>query len=259
VQDESPTTSQSIQGRGNGSLWKIIRIWDPYSQLRLGRGQAGYKSHHITGADCSVSHLAGPPHHLRAGDSIDTSLPARASLRQRRSWPLWTGPAPYGNTLRRADQVLLDLIRTAERTLYVVTFAAYKVPLLRAAMLEAARRGVEVTLIFESPESSAGKTAFGGLEALGEEMRDLAKVYVWPLEKRPKDAAGHHGSLHAKCAVADRASLLVSSANLTEFALNINMELGLLVRGGNLPGRVVDHIHHLMQNGVLIPLHQPLR
>ncbi len=81
---------------------------------------------------------------------------------------VWTGPAPRGTTLRRTDQALLDLVRTAERTLYVVTFAAYKVPAVKEAMLAAARRGVQVTLIFESPETSAGKTAFAGLEALGD-------------------------------------------------------------------------------------------
>lgn len=136
---------------------------------------------------------------------------------------VWTGPSPEGTVLRRTDQVLLDLIRSARRTLHVVTFAAYKIPILNEAMLAAARRGVAVTLIFESPEASAGKIAFAGLDALGKEMRDLASVYVWLLESRPKDGAGRHGSLHAKCAVADGARLLVSSANLTEFALNMNM------------------------------------
>ena len=92
---------------------------------------------------------------------------------------VWTGLSPEGTVLRRTDQVLLDLIRSARRTLHVVTFAAYKIPILNEAMLAAARRGVAVTLIFESPEASAGKIAFAGLDALGKEMRGLANVYVW--------------------------------------------------------------------------------
>lgn len=60
--------------------------------------------------------------------------------------------------------------------------------------------------------------------------------------------------MHAKCAVADGARLLVSSANLTEFALNMNMELGLLVRGEELPGRVVEHLNHLIRERVLVLL-----
>lgn len=166
---------------------------------------------------------------------------------------VWTGPAPRGTTLRRTDQVLLDLIRTAERTLHLVTFAAYKVPVLKEAMLAAARRGVSVTLVFESPDASDGKTAFAGLDALGDELKELSDVYVWPLDKRAKDAAGRHGSLHAKFAAADESALLVSSANLTEYALNLNMELGLLVRGGDLPGRVVQHLSRLVEEKVLHP------
>ena len=63
----------------------------------------------------------------------------------------------------------------------------------------------------------------------------MAAVYVWPMDKRPIDGNGHHGSLHAKCAVADDAVLFVSSANLTAYALTLNMELGLLVQGGFAP------------------------
>lgn len=32
-----------------------------------------------------------------------------------------------------------------------------------------------------------------------------------------------------------RAIAFISSANLTEYALSLNMELGILVKGGNLP------------------------
>jgi phosphatidylserine/phosphatidylglycerophosphate/cardiolipin synthase-like enzyme len=40
-----------------------------------------------------------------------------------------------------------------------------------------------------------------------------------PPAERPVSPAGHYGSLHAKVAVADAASLLISSANLTEYAM----------------------------------------
>jgi cardiolipin synthase len=136
----------------------------------------------------------------------------------------------------------------------LVTFAAYKVPILRDALLAAARRGVSITLIFESPDASDGKTAFAGLDALGDDLRELSGVYVWPLDMRTKDRAGRYGSLHAKFAVADEAALLVSSANLTEYALNLNMELGLLVRGGDLPALVVGHLRRLVEERVLLPI-----
>ena len=82
----------------------------------------------------------------------------------------------------------------------------------------------------------------------------LSKVYVWPLDRRPKDRAGRYGSLHAKFAVADEAALLVSSANLTEYAFNFNMELGLLVRGGDQPADVMTHLRRLVEERVLLPI-----
>jgi cardiolipin synthase len=167
---------------------------------------------------------------------------------------VWTGPSPGGSVLRRTDQALLDLIRTARSSLHIVTFAAYKIPVLNEAMLAAARRGVEISLIFESPGASAGKTAFAGLDALGEELKALSEVYIWPLDRRPRDQAGRYGSLHAKFAVADEAALFVSSANLTEYAFNFNMELGLLVRGGDLPAHVESHLRHLVEEKVLLPI-----
>ena len=70
---------------------------------------------------------------------------------------------------------------------------------------------------------------------------------MWPLEKREKDNNGKPGILHVKCAVADGRWLFLSSANLTEYAFTINMELGLLVSGGNLPGQVEAHFDYLIQ------------
>ncbi|MDQ3862958.1 MAG: phospholipase D-like domain-containing protein, partial [Actinomycetota bacterium] len=72
--------------------------------------------------------------------------------------------------------------------------------------------------------------------------------------RRPKDGAGRYGSLHAKFAVADETTLLVLSANLTEYALNLNMELELLVRDGDLPARAVSHLRRLMEERVLLPI-----
>jgi cardiolipin synthase len=54
--------------------------------------------------------------------------------------------------------------------------------------------------------------------------------------------------------VVDEVSVLISSANLTEYALNLNMELGLLVRGGDLPGRLFGHLRRLMNENVLVSI-----
>jgi phosphatidylserine/phosphatidylglycerophosphate/cardiolipin synthase-like enzyme len=71
------------------------------------------------------------------------------------------------------------------------------------------------------------------------------------LEKRAKDDNGKPGILHVKCAVTDGRWLFLSSANLTEYAFTLNMELGLLVTGGSLPGQVEAQFDRLIEVGVL--------
>ncbi len=65
------------------------------------------------------------------------------------------------------------------------------------------------------------------------------------------ESEGKLGILHVKCAVADGRWLFLSSANLTEYAFTINMELGLLVTGGPLPCQVEEQFDRLIGTGVL--------
>ncbi len=181
---------------------------------------------------------------------------AIAASRQRRAQTIelvWTGPTS-GQPLRRTAQVLQTLIAEARRELLIVSFAVYDIPEIGAALLRAAQHGVTIRLIIESPQTSAGKVAYDGLAAFGPQVAAHAEVYRWPLDQRPRDDEGRHGSLHAKCAVADAATLLISSANLTAYALSLNMELGLLVRGGPQPQEVSAHFTGLIQHGVLLPV-----
>jgi phosphatidylserine/phosphatidylglycerophosphate/cardiolipin synthase-like enzyme len=169
----------------------------------------------------------------------------------------WTGPAPPGGTFRRTDQALLQIIEAARKELWLVSFAGYNLPDIRDALMAAAEREVNLHLIIESPEESQGKVTFSALEGLGKRLAEVAIVYVWPLEKRTKNEKGQHGSLHVKCALADDRHLFVSSANLTEFAMSLNMELGLVVRGGDLPTQVGRHFRWLIERGYLVPVRRP--
>ncbi len=47
--------------------------------------------------------------------------------------------------------------------------------------------------------------------------------------------------------------LFVSSANLTEYAMNLNMELGVLIQGGRLPGSVARRFERMIEDKVLTP------
>lgn len=51
--------------------------------------------------------------------------------------------------------------------------------------------------------------------------------------------------------MADGQVVLISSANLTEYAMTLNMEMGVLLRGGEWPLRVEQHFERLMHTGML--------
>ncbi len=170
---------------------------------------------------------------------------------------LWTGPSPAANTFRRTEQALLEILAAARCELWLVSFAGYNLPNVRDALLAAAERDVRVQMVIESPEESQGKVTFSALEGLGARLAEVANVYVWPLAKRPRNEKGQHGSLHVKCALADDERLFVSSANLTEFAMSLNMELGVLARGGALPASVGRHFRWLVERGHLVAVRTP--
>jgi phosphatidylserine/phosphatidylglycerophosphate/cardiolipin synthase-like enzyme len=163
---------------------------------------------------------------------------------------VWTGPIIHEINLRRTDEALLEVIESATKTLYIVSFAVYKARHIRDALHEAIERGVTVHICLETPESSNSKINYSTHKALGEQLIRKAHVYVWPLHKRTKDMAGNHGSLHAKIAVADSSTMLLSSANLTDYAMNLNIEMGLMVVGGETPKTVVKQLERLIEQQI---------
>ena len=164
---------------------------------------------------------------------------------------VWTGPDVGVVPCRRTEQAVLQVIDSATERVTVVSYAVYRISHIRDALVAAARRGVRITVIVETPDRVEGQKEYNTLRALGDDVASCAAVYYWPQEKREKDAAGRSGILHVKCAVADGRSLFLSSANLTEYAFTINMELGVLVTGGRLPKQVEDQFDRLIQSEVL--------
>ena len=164
---------------------------------------------------------------------------------------VWSGPTSLSSTLRSTGPALLELIGSANTSLSLVTFTAYKVPEIAQALAAASQRGVDVRIITESDVASGGKVEFDPIPHLAPELFDQIEVYGWPVAERPRDAAGRHGSLHAKFAVSDRSRLLVSSANFTDYAFNLNVELGVLITGGPAPVQAAAHIDQMIRLGKL--------
>lgn len=163
----------------------------------------------------------------------------------------WTGPEPPETRFRQTEQAILEVLDMATKRLTVVSYAVYRIPHIQEALVRAARRGVAIRLIVETPNRIEGQGEYDCLLALGVEVQSACSVYYWPQENRPKSDHGKTGILHVKCAIADGHRLFLSSANLTEYAFTINMELGLLVTGGSLPEDVERHFDRLVAGGIV--------
>lgn len=147
--------------------------------------------------------MADRPILARSGCGRDARSRQRAAERLRSDQRLslvWTGPATGHVPVRATAIALLDLIADARQDLLLVSFAAYKVPILVDANADARERGVAIRLILDSStEGGLGvdaKRAFAALEG-------LTAFPTWRLAKRPLHTSGQPAALHVKCAVAD--------------------------------------------------------
>ena len=146
--------------------------------------------------------------------------------------PVWTGPESGAGHARLTIGVVADLIAEAQQELLLVSYATAPGNEIRQALHDAVGRAVTVTLLLERQEDNP---RFRGH---GEPFPGLpARRLTWPAAARPPDA-----SMHAKVLVVDRRTALVGSANLTGHALERNLECGVLIRGGQVPALLVDHL-----------------
>lgn len=170
---------------------------------------------------------------------------------------VWTGPIAGQACFRDTEQALLQLVGLARRRMTLCTFAAYRMTTVAHALQAALARGVVIELILETPSSSGGKNEFDPANAFERDLLVQFQMFVWPRDRRAEDGQGRRGSLHAKFALADASALFLSSANLTEYALRLNMELGALIKGGPLPSRLRDHLGCLVNGGYLVCRQKP--
>lgn len=175
---------------------------------------------------------------------------ALAAKRSRQTTELvWTGPSTPVVSVRRTEQVLCDLIRGAERRLTLTSFGIFQVPRLVEELEQALVRAVELRIVLGDRESHSDQEIDRQRYQLGRAVAAKATLLQWPTERRPRDEQGHAGLMHVKAAVADSRVAFLTSANLTEAALERNMELGVLIRGGHLPAGIDRLIDALLECG----------
>lgn len=161
---------------------------------------------------------------------------------------VWTGPFTGLVASRHTEQVLLEVINSARWRLFIVSFVAYSIDSVRRSLQDAVRRNVKISILLESTKAHGGKIDFDSIK-LFKETIPSATIFTWNSESK---AIGQvHGAVHAKCALADGELAFITSANLTNAALENNMELGVLVRGGNLPEQLENHLNALATTGII--------
>jgi phosphatidylserine/phosphatidylglycerophosphate/cardiolipin synthase-like enzyme len=151
---------------------------------------------------------------------------------------VWTGPEQRVIPLRRTEQAILQVLNSARSRILLVSYAVYSIPNIQDAVVGAAERGVKITVVVETTHKLDVQSEYSTIQALGGDVARCSTVYYWPKENRIDDGSGKLGILHVKCAVGDGNLLFLSSANLTKYAFSLNMELGVLIKGGKAPRQV---------------------
>jgi cardiolipin synthase len=163
---------------------------------------------------------------------------------------VWSGPDTGIVPVRHTAQVLTSLIDEARQRIFLVSFVAYNVPAIISALDRSLQRGVRLDVLLEPSTAQGGKVTVDSIALLKSEL-PKARFLRW--NKAASDL-GVQGSVHAKCAVADGLIAFVTSANLSGAALDRNMEVGLLVRGGSVPGQLDRHLEALVTTKQVKPI-----
>lgn len=198
--------------------------------------------------------LAGPALSLL----LRTSVASVATFRRQApaTQVVWTGPKVEGSFLRTTREVVRELLRGAQAELLVVGYwiAAQDdgegiIEEVIASLADAVTRGVVVSVVVDERIRRDGRDNRQILVSAWPIGVTLPKILTWRLP--PGD---RHLKLHAKVLVADRRDALVTSANLTSYAMDRNMEMGVRVIGHPAID-IARHFDLLEAQSVLEPYH----
>ena len=171
---------------------------------------------------------------------------------------VWSGPEVPGLHARDTRRVYEELLGAVEHSAWVCSYAYFDGP--RAFEVLATRmdeiQELRVTLLLNI-QRRRGDTA--AAEQLVRKFADRFWGTDWPGSSRPSvyydprslEPNGPAGVLHAKAVVTDDESVFVTSANLTEAALDRNIEIGFLVRDPALAASVATHFQRLIDERLL--------
>ena len=186
---------------------------------------------------------------------------AQAAARSPNPDLVWSGPEVPGLHARDTRRVYEELLGNAERSIWASTYAFFDGP--RAFQVLARRMDscptLCVTLLLNIQRKRGDTTTS---EQLVRRFTDHFWNTDWPGSVRPRvfydpralDMERPGGVLHAKAVVADQKVVFVTSANLTEAALDRNIELGVLIRDRAFALTIARYFQGLIDRELLRPL-----
>ena len=207
-----------------------LNTWpmNPDAKIRIDRLTAAWRASGILSAELSGMLLAANYAYLEASSESHTEL-------------IWTGPSTELIPTRKTEQALIQVINAARARLFLTSFIAYDVAPIITALTKAADRGVALSMLLESSDKYGGGVSVDGIARMRKAFPS-AHVYFW--KDKGEEFSG--GKVHAKVAVSDEELCFISSANLTGYAMDKNMEVGVLIRGGALPRTLHRHLEALV-------------
>ena len=163
---------------------------------------------------------------------------------------VWTGPDANLFPVRRSEQVLLDIINSAQETLFIVSFVLVNIPNVEEVIEKAVKRGVNVRMLLESEDKEGSNSFLETLNRLYANIPNI-KLYIWPRDNR-ESTQGGFARVHAKCAVADKRLAFITSANLTAAALDRNIEMGVNIEGGSIPENIFSQLSSMINSKEIV-------
>jgi phosphatidylserine/phosphatidylglycerophosphate/cardiolipin synthase-like enzyme len=186
---------------------------------------------------------------------------AQVAVRTPKPDLVWSGPEVSGLYARDTRRVYEELLGSAERTIWASTYAFFDGPKAFEVLARRmdARPALRVTLLLNVQRKMGDRTAS---EQLVRRFADRFWKTDWPGSSRPNvfydpralDPGGPGGVLHAKAVVADDEAVFVTSANLTEAALDRNVELGVLIHDRAFALTIIGYFRNLIERDLLKPL-----
>jgi phosphatidylserine/phosphatidylglycerophosphate/cardiolipin synthase-like enzyme len=174
---------------------------------------------------------------------------------------VWSGPEVPGLHARDTRRVYDELLGSAQHSIWASTYAffdGHKAFDVLARRMDAVP-SLQVTLLLNIQRRRGDTTS---ADELVRRFTDRFWKTDWPGTEKPRvyydprslELNGPAGVLHAKAVVADDEAVFVTSANLTEAALDRNIEIGLVIRDRALAASVSRHFRGLIDRSLLQPL-----